>query len=305
MNLKELIWPVRIYWDLPENPSDSNRCLKICDEIIEIKILFLSLRDTTQMESHACMDVLDKLKGKNIGLSLTVSSAILNPSILARLSGASIKTLLVEASTLDEVRAALSLTPPFLPLNKGRSEEGLYSTGISFDVGKDNYREIPDVVSFCLNNGIRDLVFPIQRLAMNRDCFYMKKEDREELALQLAGLDHRKVRITIHDPFLWKAFYPDAAYHEGGCQAANSMLYISPDYRVYPCPAMPIELGNLHETTLREIILSGEKKELRSSLLNPPAECASCDQVGKCPGGCRGRAFASCASLDRRDPACN
>jgi GeoRSP system SPASM domain protein len=82
------------------------------------------------------------------------------------------------------------------------------------------------------------------------------------------------------------------------------MLYISPEYKVYPCPAMSIELGDLHETTLREIILSARKKDLRRSLINPPAECAPCDQVNKCLGGCRGRAFASAGSLDRRDPAC-
>jgi GeoRSP system SPASM domain protein len=82
------------------------------------------------------------------------------------------------------------------------------------------------------------------------------------------------------------------------------MLYISPSYKVYPCPAMPIELGDLHETSLREIILSGKKKQLRNSLLSPPGECAVCDRAGNCLGGCRGRAYVMTGSLDRSDPAC-
>jgi GeoRSP system SPASM domain protein len=134
--------------------------------------------------------------------------------------------------------------------------------------------------------------------------FYIKGKERDALSLKISRIDFRTIRVTIHDPFLWKVFYPDTDYHEGGCQAANSLLYISPEYRVYPCPAMSIELGDLHETTLRKIVLSATKKELRRSLLNPPTECVACNHGNTCLGGCRGRAFASANSLSRSDPAC-
>jgi GeoRSP system SPASM domain protein len=296
MNLKELTWPVRIYWDLPENPSDPIRCRKICDELIEMKVLFLSLRDTAPAVSQGCRDVLEKLKGNNIGLSLTVSGSALTQTLPGLLLGVKLKTLLAEAFSFSQVSS--------LPEKaRGIGTTGL-PFGISFEVGRDNYHEIPQVVSFCLKNGMRDLVFPIQRLAAKRELFYIKTKEREELALKLGIIDFRMLRVTIHDPFLWKVFYPDTDYHEGGCQAANSMLYIDSEYRVYPCPAMSIELGDLQETTLDTIVLSAKKKDLRRSLLNPPAECAACDQVSKCLGGCRGRAFASADSLSRRDPAC-
>ena len=297
MNLRDLAWPLRIYWDLPESSFDSGLCIKVCDDIVEIKILFLSLRDTAPATSQCCIEVIDGLRGRNVGLSLAVSGSALTPELAGRLAGLSVKTLLAEASSLNDVRSLIWKTG-------GDWKEDL-PLGISFEVGQGNYRELPEVVSFCINNRIRDLVFPIQRLETGKEVFYVGKREREEISRGLGGMDHSMIRLTIHDPFLWDVFFPNTDYHEGGCQAANSMLYISPSYKVYPCPAMPIELGDLHETSLREIVLSGKKKQLRNSLLSPPGECAVCDRAGKCLGGCRGRAYAVTGSLDRADPACS
>jgi GeoRSP system SPASM domain protein len=289
MDLRGLAWPIRIYWDLPQGPSGSSLCTKVCDDIVEIKILFLSLRDTAHPAGQCCMDVMARLRGRNIGLSLTLSG----PSLLAlspeQLKGMAVKTLLGEASSLEDVRSLIGAG--------GRDGKAGPSLGISFEVGQGNYRELPEVVSFCINNGIGDLVFPIQRLETGEDAFYVGSRERKEISRRLGDIDFSKVRLTIHDPFLWEVFFPDTDYHEGGCQAANSMLYISPSYKVYPCPAMPIELGDLHETSLREIVLSGQKKQLRNFLLIPPGECASCDRSEKCLGGCRGRAYAITGSF--------
>ena len=296
MNLKELAWPVRIYWDLPQSPSDPGLCLDICEQILAIKILFLSLREPSSPISPACMEMFDRLRGHTIGVSLTLSGSALSPSVVTRLSDSMIKSLLINTTSLSEVRSAVETIT-----HSGKS--GL-PVGISFEIKRDNYGDIPRIVSLCLDHGIRDLVFPIQRLMRGWDIFYLTSEEMREISHRLRTIDYRKSRITIHDPFLWKVFYPDTDYHEGGCQAANSMLYISPEYRVFPCPAMPLDLGDLHGTTLREIILSERRKELRSSLLDLPTECAGCDQANKCLGGCRGRAFVLDGSLTRIDPAC-
>ena len=296
MNLRELPSPLRIYWDLPEATPDPAICRRICEEIIETKMLFLSLRDPASPEGWSCKEVLDVLKGDSIGISLTVPGAVATPSFLGGLSGSAVTTLLIDTSSLSEVRSFFEKWGPY--------GQGGLTPGVSFAKSGQNYREIPEVVSFCLQQGIHDLVFPIQRLGMEEGAAYLEPEGGDELAAKLRAMDYRSMRITIHDPFLWQIFYPEADYHEGGCQAANSMLYLSPDYKVYPCPAMPLELGDLRETTLGEIINSGKKQALRRSLLVPPDDCAPCPQADKCLGGCRGRALASAGSLDRRDPAC-
>jgi GeoRSP system SPASM domain protein len=296
MNLRELPSPLRIYWDLPEASPDSALCRRICEEIIEAKMLFLSLRDPGSAVGCSCREILEALKGGSIGISLTLPGAAATPSFLAGLSGSAATTLLIDASSMDEVRSSFG--------KKEGYAKGMVVPGVSFVCSRQNYREIPGVVSFCLREGIRDLVFPIQRFGAGAGGAYLDREEGDELAAKLRAMDYRSMRITIHDPFLWQIFYPEADYHEGGCQAANSMLYLSPDYKVYPCPAMPLDLGDLRETTLVEIINSAKKKELRRSLLRPPGDCAPCPQADKCLGGCRGRALASAGFLERRDPAC-
>jgi GeoRSP system SPASM domain protein len=296
MDLKELPSPIRIYWDLEENPSDITVLQKITEEIIESRILFLSLRDLSIPLSRSCLDILSALKDEHIAVSLTVPGPAISPEIRSRLSGSGLKTLLLESSSLREAGSLIDKIE--------QQREADIASGISFTINKDNSKDLAEVVSLCLDSGIPYLVFPIQRLEVGGNCFCLGDEEGKELAMKLKYLDYSTIQITIHDPFVWKVFYPDADYHEGGCQAANSMLYISPAYKVYPCPAMPIELGDLHETTLAEIIRSPEKIELRQLLIRPAEDCLECDEAENCLGGCRGRALSSVGSLDLRDPGC-
>ncbi|SPP99880.1 Fe-S oxidoreductase-like protein [Candidatus Sulfobium mesophilum] len=296
MNLRELTWPLRMYWDLSGTFPDPGLCLKICSELVEIKILFLYLRVGSPAANGCCNDILGRLKGGNTRVSVTVSDLAILSSVLGQVDRTSLKLLLAEASSLHDVWSLIELA--------GREGKEESPFGISFEITQENFHEVPDVVSYCAENGIRDLVFPIQRLETGKSVFCVSRTDREEISRGLEGLDYSKLRLTIHDPFLWKIFFPDADYHEGGCQAANSMIYISPLYKVWPCPAMPVELGDLYETCLKDIILSEGKKRLRSVLLNSPGECAACDSSEKCLGGCRGRAYAMTGSLTVSDPAC-
>lgn len=293
MNLKELTWPVRIYWDLPDQNTGTPLGEKIGEELIALKILFLSLRSP---DADACAGILGKVKGGNMAVSLTLPGSALTAQLLASLPKTGVRTLLAEFSSFQD--AAAWYERETISADKGKSP------GLAFDVKRTNYHEIPDVVSLCLRRGIGDLVFPIQRLTGDDEAFCPTGEMRAGMAALLAGMDYRRLHITIHDPFLWQVFFPDAPYHEGGCQAANSMLYISPEYKVHPCPAMPLELGDLHDTAFRQIIRSGRKKDLRRLLKEPAGDCAGCDLAENCLGGCRGRALAMTASLDHRDPAC-
>ncbi|MDA8098713.1 MAG: SPASM domain-containing protein [Nitrospiraceae bacterium] len=294
MNLKELTWPVRIYWDLPREAADAARLQAIAREILELKVLFLSLRDDVVPVSPSCFSLVDSFAGKNIALALTVAGEALSARVLERASAGAVRTVLANVTSLEAMRRI--------------ADQGLFSAarrpGISFDITSGNYREIPEVVSFCLEHAVTDLVFPIQRLSGKEAPFCFTDKERSELAPRLSALAYRSLKLTIHDPFLWPLFYPEKDYHEGGCQAANSMLFIAPDLAVTPCPAMPMILGNLGDTSLREIVLSDAKKELRRILQEPPDACSACKHARVCLGGCRGRALAATRSLIERDPAC-
>ena len=249
-------------------------------------------------KKNITLEILEKLKNENISVSLTLSGSALNSSALDFLENIKIKGLFIYASSLDELQSFVN----------GRVEEiytvKSYVLGFSFNVNSSNYKDLSDVLSFCLKNEINYLVIPMQRLMSENDCFYLSKTEQAELTSKLNSINYEKMQITIHDPFLWRVLYPLKQFPDSGCQAANSMVYISHEGDVYPCPSMPIKLGNLIEENLKDIVLSSKKKDLRSILSSTPKECLDCDELAKCLGGCRGRAHFLSNSFDKPDPAC-
>lgn len=297
MNLTELKTPIRLYWDLPSRPADTNLDYQgICEQIISLRMLSLVITEMAPALSDGCLAILDRLKNQPIATSLTVSSPALDTAVLSILHGFNVRLLLVRASTLDDLRVV-----PQLKASDGPKPP----IGVSFDVSADNFGILPEVLSYCVENGVQHLVLPMQRLQAGEDCFQLGRLEREELSSRLAEIDRSAaMKITIHDPFLWRVFFPTVSFPEGSCQAANTMLYIAGNGDVYPCPTLPYRLGNLFGTALRAIVESTGKKELRERLINPPAGCTSCAELDQCRGGCRGRGYFLTESWDEADPGC-
>jgi GeoRSP system SPASM domain protein len=290
----ELKTPIRIYWDLtPAPPVRHLDPLAICAEILAIRALSLELFDAGPTLSRDCLAILEMLKGKPVAVTLTIPATSLEGSAGEQLQTLGIKALFVTATSLEELRSLATAGWAGLP------------PGICFAVDDTNYLELPGLLSFCLDQGITQLVFPIFRATPGAPLSYPDARQREILTRELRLADRpASLRLTIHDPFLWKVFYPEKPFPEGGCQAANTMLYIAPDAAVYPCPALPYRLGVLGDSSLAEITASNAKRELRQTLLTPPAECRSCAALLQCSGGCRGRGYVGHACWEAADPAC-
>jgi hypothetical protein len=74
MNLKELKSPLSVYWDIgPASPQGTAFHRKVCDELIENKVLSLNLTEPGVTLSSDCLSVLVRLLGEPIAVSLTVS----------------------------------------------------------------------------------------------------------------------------------------------------------------------------------------------------------------------------------------
>lgn len=308
MKLKELSFPVRAYWDLRPAPPDSPvDYLKICDEIVGMKILYLDLSDTGFPLSDACIRILERLRDENIAVSLTVSRKCLAPSLIDLLSGFNIRALSLEVSSLDGLTSAAEKIGECRKISSVPSisrEKRKDFSGISFLVDRENFKDLPEAVSICREKGITRFVLPMQRLFKASDCFSTDTHERQKLGERISRENLQEMKLTIHDPFLWKVFYPSVEFPEGGCQAANSMIYISSEGDVYPCPSLPLKFGNLSKNTLKEMMASSQKRKLRALLSVPPEGCYDCAEVNQCVGGCRGRTYVLADSLGVPDPSC-
>lgn len=305
----ELATPITIYWDLPQGTADTASLVQACDDVIACRPLMLHLWDPGPAMGIGTMAVIEQLKGGEIAVSLTIPPAALDTATGERLPDFGLSEILLAVADLDSLAEGVKS----LRCWKGRDGEGDGAksgavrpvAGISFTVTRENWHELPALVTCCREEGIVRLVLPMQRLYNGEVPFSLTRREQQVLAdsLVVAG-GVAGMALTIHDPFLWRAFNPGVPFPQGGCQAANTMLAIAPDGAVYPCPSLPVLLGELGQASLRKIVTSPAKKELRCRLAAVPADCGNCPVLAECRGGCRGRAYVVNGSLEGGDDAC-
>jgi len=297
MNISELSSPIRLYWDIgPASDAPLSEYRRIAEEIPKAKFLSLQITETNAGISAQTWSILEALKGKALALSLVAPHTALDAETLARLGKLSLKVMFASVAAADGLDETLRIA---------KLTSGKPAAGVSFAVTRDTFLDLPEVLSFCVAHRIEHLLLPMQRLAGQTPCFVLSAQERSALVKRLDPIPRPLwLKITIHDPFLWRAFYPNVAFPNGGCQAANTMLYISPDLEVYPCPMLPVRIGTVRDTPLVKIAGSEQKKGIRKDILTRPAVCDDCKESLACKGGCRGRAYVMTGSLERPDPAC-
>lgn len=284
----ELAFPITVYWDLAPGTPPDRSLVRSCDEILECRPLMLQLYDPSPVLGEAARVILERFRETPVAVSLTLTYPALL-SLAETSPELDVKELLIAVNNLESLGDV-----PHTP-----------EVGISFFVTRDNWRQLPEVVAFCRDRGLKRLVLPMQRLYGAEEPFLLDSSEQGMLENDLAaagGIDG--LRLTIHDPFLWRAFNPGIPFPQGGCQAANTMIAIAPDGGVYPCPTLPERIGEIGSTPLKEIISSPAKKELRKRIVRYPDACTSCQEIAVCRGGCRGRSYVMHSSFDSIDDAC-
>ncbi|GLI38597.1 GeoRSP system SPASM domain protein [Geobacter hydrogenophilus] len=286
----ELASPITIYWDLPSDADEPSGLLAIAADIIACRPLMVWITGTAPTLPDGFTGVLEQFREGSVSVILTIPRGAFESARGFGEQGL-VRELLLAVDRVDQLDA--------------EEWAETASVGISFAVTSRNWRELPDLVRQCPGYGITRLVLPMQRLYGDEPPFFLTVREQQELADALdSAAGASKLTLTIHDPFIWRAFNPGVPFPQGGCQAANTMIAIAPDGGVYPCPTLPVRLGTVGEASLREIIASAAKKELRQKLLEHPGACRECKELAECRGGCRGRAYVVHQSLEGEDPAC-
>ena len=291
MDPEKLINPLIVYWDINPEQSDDDIALRICGELVDAGIFVLDLRDLSPQQGGVTDRILKRLSKERIKIKLTTDIAVLRgPAELLK-----DVRLFIEFDSLELFRSGMD--DLLGGIRKG------YAAGVSFGLNSSNFMELPGFISLCIDNKIENISIPIQR-AYEGDTFYPDPDQASGLSNALDKLDMEHLNLSIHDPFLWKMFYNKKNPNEDGCNAAKTMMYISKDLEVTPCPIMPVSIGNLRDTSLKEIFSSMKRQEFRDKLLTMPDECGACALLAKCKGGCRGRSYVISGSLNKKDPAC-
>jgi len=283
----ELSSPIRLYWDITPAPVTDPDYNRICFEIDSSRALTLHLTDLGETLSPVTSVVLSRLSTSSLALMLTVSYAAVFEVV--PIFESVVKKLYVDVASPEAIA--------------GLSGTGI--SGISFRTSHSNHRLLPDIVAVCIDSGIPELQLPMERLTAGEAPLCLTVPEQEDLSARISKIQFAgKLTVTANDPFLWRAVYPETPFPDGICQAANTMLAIAPNGDVSPCPAMPLLLGNLQQSTYREIIGSILKKEVRERILAFPPACKECRMLHDCRGGCRGRGLNVAGDFGAVDPGC-
>jgi putative heme d1 biosynthesis radical SAM protein NirJ2 len=95
----------------------------------------------------------------------------------------------------------------------------------------------------------------------------------------------------------------DVGRYNRGCLAGISYCSIIPNGDVWPCPYLPMKIGNVRETPFSEIWANNKVfKELRT--LNYTGKCGDCEFNSSC-GGCRARAYFYYDDIMAHEPWCS
>jgi GeoRSP system SPASM domain protein len=286
---KTLSAPLRVYWDLTDAPDATSRelALKVARELSSLRVFFVILKLDGRRDDIG--EVLGVLKSGGVRVTVSISGAdsLPGPGALAYADAVDLRP----ADTPGQQRL-LETVKKDVPAGKPMS--------VSVVPSKDNIGPVMEIISAAVDAGIKNI-------SLINPCLIYDRGRAREYVIGQAERDVFKsgleklltplgpgIKLFVHDLFLHKSLnlpgLPGRIEY-AGCQAGDAIAYIDSAFTVYPCATMPVPLGSLHETTLKDIWSGAGRKTLRQKVEELPEQCAGCQDASYCKGGCRGLAW--------------
>ncbi len=182
-------------------------------------------------------------------------------------------------------------------------------TQINATITDENAEEIEDIVDLGAKLGVRAVNFffivctgRAMRTSVSTRVYPKVLERISRIALS----EKRVIVRARCAPHIYR-FFPEKGLPVGGgtrgCPAGRYYLRIDELGRVYPCPYMPLPVGDLKKENLEEV---WERSEVLRTLRteNYSGRCGICRFRVLC-GGCRARALTEVGDLMGEDPLCD
>lgn len=173
---------------------------------------------------------------------------------------------------------------------------------VNTTVTQQNYGDIDNIVSLALGLGVKDFhvffLVPTGRGKAIEDISPPMYETMVRAILEKYANRDLIVKPTCAPQFMRIARQMglQTSRWSRGCIAGLSYCRIYPTGEVTPCPYLPIALGNIRNTSLKEIWFKSKVLEKLRNLDNLKGKCHVCQYRDVC-GGCRARAYGLSSSF--------
>jgi radical SAM protein with 4Fe4S-binding SPASM domain len=169
-------------------------------------------------------------------------------------------------------------------------------TQVNTTVTKQNYDDIDDIMSLAEKLGVENFhlffLVPTGRGARIEDISAEMYERMIESTFSKSGKHNLNVKPSCAPQFMRIAQETgiDMKRWVRGCMAGLYYCRIYPTGEVTPCPYLPIKLGNIRETSFKEIWYKSEVLRNLRDFKKLKGKCGICEYNDVC-GGCRARAY--------------
>lgn len=205
--------------------------------------------------------------------------------------------------THDEIRGKGNFDKATRGLDACR-QAGL-KTIVMFTLHKLNANEMEDVISHCIEHGVKRFAFhrlvPVGRGSQLFNEIF-RPEELKEFFKKIRKWKNRYrnfIEVTAHDP-LWQRFL--GMSHPFGCCIGNSGICVMHNGDILPCRRLNKVIGNIRQDSLHSIWNGSYLHKFRKRK-DYEGKCNSCIHFKKCTG-CRGIAYGVTGSEFGSDPQC-
>jgi radical SAM protein with 4Fe4S-binding SPASM domain len=240
--------------------------------------------------------------GADRGLKIGMGSngMLINDEIAKKLKDAGMTTVAISLDSSiperhDEFRGVKGCWEHAVNAIKALKKNGI-QVQVNATVTKQNYNEVDDIMSLAEDLGVENFhlffMVPTGRGTSIEDITPRMYEDMITSTLAQTTRHKLNVKPSCAPQFMRVAKEKgiDMSRWVRGCVAGLYYCRIFPTGEVTPCPYMPVNLGNIHDRSFRDIWFNSEVFKALRDFDQLKGKCGICEYRDVC-GGCRARAY--------------
>jgi len=272
---------------------------KICENAKKNQFKEITLSGGEPTLHNNFLEILDIIKYHGFGCNLT-TNGLISKKIIKNEKLRYIKSIQISIDGTEKIHDNTRGIPGSFKRtieNARILKDRGFNIIIKSIIFKSNYNSIVPLAEYLKNEGFKILeirmIIPYNK---GRSIWELEKIDPKAYLKLFYKLKNIKgLKVISSDPVLIP-FTPELVKlltKEGnilngkiyaGCHAGLDQLYISSDRQVFPCPYLPIKLGNIAQDFGK--IMNSETFKRIGSRVNLKGKCSSCKNKFIC-GGCR------------------
>lgn len=300
-----------------KNIFTTERSRKFIDELVEMGVFNIGITGGEPFLREDLLEIVEYASDKGLRVNIVTNGSMVNPELIEKL--ADINHMNILQFSLDSARPERH--------DKIRQCKGLYDkvirgielgidyglkVGVITTVFRINLKEIPRIIDVLVKLGVSYYgarrYIPVGQGVCNKDLLEITPEEYRahcEYWCKKSEEMHGLLNMVIEDPLLG-ILHPEGFYHLDkvfpGCKAGYTYSAVLATGDVVPCMFLSMKLGNINETSFRQIWNSSPVLEaIRKRELT--GKCGNCSEKFSC-GGCRAMAYAQTGDYLGTDTLC-